>query len=163
MTMAYLLIALDVSTSPPTVKGAGIFSDQHPTAFNPTRWACIEEMHGETFADACDGLRHRVETEKQLAWVLALPTRKGTWTTDRVQVSAVVVVVDAAAGAVVVGPRRSCNRHEDCDAADAAHKVKSDDAVEAAKQTPAHLPAWRYALKALDHCHDSDCEDCFPR
>jgi hypothetical protein len=36
---------------------------------------------------------------------------------------------------------RSCNRHDDCDAADAAATLKG-------RQTP-------------DHCHTDDCEDCF--
>lgn len=37
---------------------------------------------------------------------------------------------------------RTCNRHVDCDAADAAAKA---------------------AGKRVDHCHDDDCEDCFGR
>jgi hypothetical protein len=36
--------------------------------------------------------------------------------------------------------KRSCNRHDDCDAADALAKSKG---------------------RSTDHCHDSCCEDCF--
>lgn len=38
-------------------------------------------------------------------------------------------------------PPRTCNRHDDCDAADAAGKA-----------------AGRFDA---DHCHDETCEDCF--
>lgn len=41
---------------------------------------------------------------------------------------------------------RSCNRHRDCDAADAARVAKGG---------PAYLPNF--------HCYDDDCEDCFGR
>jgi hypothetical protein len=38
-------------------------------------------------------------------------------------------------------PKRTCNRHDDCDAADAKAKAAGQSFV--------------------DHCHDDCCEDCF--
>jgi len=53
--------------------------------------------------------------------------------------------IDAAAPTSPAKPaparNRSCNRHDDCDAADAAARAKG------------HLSA--------EHCHDECCEDCF--
>lgn len=51
----------------------------------------------------------------------------------------IVPVSDDEAGAVEVKPRRSCNRHVDCD----AHDAKPD------------------ANPFTDHCNDECCEDCF--
>lgn len=47
---------------------------------------------------------------------------------------------------------RTCNRHEDCDAADAKVKARYEAA---SLHEKAHLP-----LRA-DHCDDETCEDCF--
>lgn len=51
--------------------------------------------------------------------------------------------------------KRSCNRHDDCDAADAIYKARHDE--EKAKPLGQRLSIPPYA----DHCHDSCCEDCF--
>ena len=51
------------------------------------------------------------------------------------------LIQDGDTGSIqVIVAKRTCNRHDDCDAANAAAKAKG-----------------RYA----DHCHDDDCEDCF--
>lgn len=42
-----------------------------------------------------------------------------------------------------VKPKRACNRHDDCDAADAEAK------------------ALGYSPFDIIHCHDECCEDCF--
>ncbi len=41
-------------------------------------------------------------------------------------------------------PRRTCNRHDDCEAADKLAQERTGN-------------RWRGA----DHCHDDCCEDCF--
>ena len=56
------------------------------------------------------------------------------------------VVVKVAVEPVSV---RNCNRHLDCDAADAR-------AAEAGKRNE-----WGMPITRTDHCHDDCCEDCF--
>jgi hypothetical protein len=74
-------------------------------------------------------------------------------------------VADLVAGFFEVKPRRSCNRHDDCDAADAALVAKREQAVRDAARDPSpYLPAWRGADHLphhVDHCHDDGCSDCF--
>jgi hypothetical protein len=48
------------------------------------------------------------------------------------------------APALVKGARRTCNRHRDCDAADAKVRASTNGERD-----------W------ADHCHDDCCEDCF--
>ena len=73
-----------------------------------------------------------------------------------------MVIDDSAAGATEAKPRRSCNRHIDCDAYDKEAQAKFDLALARAKaQFPNHHWKWpvqpnRYSV----HCHDDDCEDC---
>lgn len=47
--------------------------------------------------------------------------------------------------------KRTCNRHDDCDAADERERAKGGTDREG-----------RPITKTI-HCHDSDCEDCFPK
>lgn len=90
-------------------------------------------------------------------------------------------ITDTDAGAMTVAPRRSCNRHYDCDAADARQaerraaklaEVEAAQAEDAAKRLPSWdstrprfpLPAWRYVedmRERADHCSDEGCSDCF--
>lgn len=51
-------------------------------------------------------------------------------------------------------PRRSCNRHDDCDAAEAAKGFRF-------RFTASGLVDNRPPAPANFHCHDDDCEDCF--
>lgn len=89
-----------------------------------------------------------------------------------------ITVDDVEAGAVVVRPRRSCNRHIDCDAADARQRekreariaevraIQAEDAGKSWADTRYPLPAWRYVDDIplwVEHCDDEDCEDCFGR
>lgn len=46
-----------------------------------------------------------------------------------------------------VKPKRSCNRHDDCDAAD--------------KEVVERLRIEKWQINSSFHCHDECCEDCF--
>ncbi len=63
--------------------------------------------------------------------------------------------------------KRTCNRHTDCDLADAKAKAARQAAIDKAAadpKWPTYLPFWRAADNMhewADHCHDDCCEDCF--
>ena len=48
--------------------------------------------------------------------------------------------------------RRSCNRHADCDEAEARFRQQHPNGKFVAPYTVVYLP---------DHCHDEACEECF--
>jgi hypothetical protein len=51
---------------------------------------------------------------------------------------------------------RSCNRHDDCDAADAKAKARFDeDRKKPYREQRENLCPY------AEHCHDDCCEDCF--
>lgn len=52
---------------------------------------------------------------------------------------------------------RSCNRHGDCDAADA--RAKANHEANLSKPRQERTITFPYS----EHCHDDDCEDCFGR
>lgn len=49
-------------------------------------------------------------------------------------------------------PKRSCNRHDDCDAAEVAYCKSISDAGVKGPKPGEHIPNF--------HCHSDDCEDC---
>ena len=50
-------------------------------------------------------------------------------------------------------PKRSCNRHADCDAAEAEFRRLYPKGK--------HLDWNGVTVYVPDHCHDDECEDCF--
>ncbi len=58
------------------------------------------------------------------------------------------LLVPNQVAAPITDAKRTCNRHNDCDEANA-------------KWLAAHPGSERWNIPANFHCHDDDCEDCF--
>jgi hypothetical protein len=52
-------------------------------------------------------------------------------------------------------PKRTCNRHDDCDAADAEYRAWKAAKGERVPKPREYVPNF--------HCHSDDCEECFPK
>jgi hypothetical protein len=55
-------------------------------------------------------------------------------------------------------PMKSCNRHDDCDAADVRAKVRFEENL---KKPWGERISDEYIRPYADHCDDDCCEDCF--
>lgn len=51
-------------------------------------------------------------------------------------------------------PKRSCNRHADCDKAEAEFKKLYPNGKEVGY-------TYKHVIYKPDHCHDECCEECF--
>lgn len=84
MADAYLLIALDVSQTPPTVLGADIFSDsarEMTTTSRTLRWVEHSHVKAESYQEALDILARTLHSDyfrMTDQWVVELLEKSGT-------------------------------------------------------------------------------------
>ena len=52
MSKAWIVMIVDVSTSPPTVRGAGVFSEPNPTMRTDMRTVALGAFEGDNYAAA---------------------------------------------------------------------------------------------------------------
>ncbi len=71
---AYLVMILDVSTSPPTINSVGMFSEPSPTVVRLNQYRPIEihREKGATYEEACDKIRHLIAAHEAWMWVAPL-------------------------------------------------------------------------------------------
>lgn len=70
---AYLVIGINTATTPPTVIGAGIFSEERPTTLKMTvQTVVVAVADGVDYESARDRLVALVERAPEHAWLLPL-------------------------------------------------------------------------------------------
>lgn len=94
-----------------------------------------QSTHMKRIADSLDALVKSMAVDESEIQIIS--TNGATWGGRVPEVSNMNI------GAKPDAPKapRSCNRHDDCDAADAKTQAKLG--------------------RRADHCYDEDCEDCF--
>lgn len=68
-SIAYLVLVLDTSVSPPVVLGASIFGETEPTLGAKRRCFTVLSAPADTYDEACEQIIKAVDTHPFFAWV----------------------------------------------------------------------------------------------